>query len=82
LVNAKVSCLACKSGFTRKTDGGPHLECSENLAWWAWLLIALAIAVVVAGIIVAIIFMTKKKPVQNDPYNQFEMAKNPNYMQN
>jgi hypothetical protein len=74
-INGKASCLKCADGFTRKSEG-LILTCSKNLAWWAWLLIALAIAVVLAGIIVAIVMSTKKKTtVQRDPYgNPIEMS--------
>lgn len=42
-------------------------EEDEGLAWWAWLLIAIAIAAVVAGVIVGLLFYLKKRKKDTAP---------------
>lgn len=45
----------------------PEAEEDEGLAWWAWLLIALAIAAVVAGVVVGVVFYLKKHKKERAP---------------
>jgi hypothetical protein len=73
LINGKVSCLACKDGYSKESEG-LHLTCDKNLAWWAWMLIILGILLAL-GIIGAVIMMMgkKKKAAKDGQYNEYEM---------
>jgi hypothetical protein len=52
-VNNTVSCTVCKAGYTAYVNGLIK-TCSSGLAWWAWLLIAIGIALVLGAIIAGI----------------------------
>jgi hypothetical protein len=73
LVNGKVSCLKCKDGYHRESEG-LHLECDENLAWYWWALIILGILVVlgVIGFLLASGGKKKNKNMYgNGQFNEF-----------
>lgn len=85
LINGKISCLACKSDYTRKSNG-LHLDCEESSSkWWLWLLIALGILLLL-GLLAWILMglcSKKKKKHKTSEYNEYEMSqKNNGYQQN
>jgi hypothetical protein len=64
MIQNQVSCLKCKTGYRINITGLIKTCGVETLPWWAWLLIALGIAIVL-GAIIAVIATSGSKPQKN-----------------